>query len=345
MDIGLSSEQLSLRDTVRDILRTECPPDAARQAMSDPERWRNLWKTVVDLGWTELAAPDAGDYGPVELAVVLEECGAAIAPIPLLTSVGLAAGALRTTGLNAVLTTIAGGAVATLAVHTRGSRLPGAPMTLRQGRLRGRAVAVPNLPRAELIVTLAKSDADPEDVVAAVVRCGDGVTVLAGESTDPAQPVADVEIDAEPLAIAPVDVESALAAPLVATGCAGSVDSPASTVTPLALPHRTTAATTSSGSASDLASVTISSARGRLGTATARPRRRPWRSVIGASGSRDPLVWTARVATTPPAMAVSTALSSVARKAPAASPTLLSNGIGAMAAPHSSRTTASSTGP
>ncbi|HVQ85025.1 MAG TPA: acyl-CoA dehydrogenase family protein [Mycobacterium sp.] len=217
MDVGLSSEQLSLRDTVRDILRTECPPDAARQAMSDPERWRNLWKTVVDLGWTELAAPDAGDYGPVELAVVLEECGAAIAPIPLLTSVGLAAGALRTTGLNAVLTTIAGGAVATLAVHTRGSRLPGAPMTLRQGRLRGRAVAVPNLPRAELIVTLAKSDADPEDVVAAVVRCGDGVTVLAGESTDPAQPVADVEIDAEPLAIAPVDVESALAAPLVAT--------------------------------------------------------------------------------------------------------------------------------
>src|SRR6516165_10098791 len=217
MDVGLSSEQLSLRDTVRDILRTECPPDAARQAMSDPERWRNLWKTVVDLGWTELAAPDAGAYGPVELAVVLEECGAAIAPIPLLTSVGLAAGALRTTGLNAVLTTIAGGAVATLAVHTRGSRLPGAPMTLRQGRLRGRAVAVPNLPRAELIVTLAKSDADPEDVVAAVVRCGDGVTVLAGESTDPAQPVADVEIDAEPLAIAPVDVESALAAPLVAT--------------------------------------------------------------------------------------------------------------------------------
>ena len=81
MDVGLTSEQLSLRDTVRDILRTECPPDAARQAMSDPERWRTLWKTVVDLGWTELATPETcrvGDYGPIELAVVLEECGAAI---------------------------------------------------------------------------------------------------------------------------------------------------------------------------------------------------------------------------------------------------------------------------
>ncbi len=218
MDVGLNAEQLSLRDAVRDILRTECPPDAARQAMTDPERWRALWKTVVDLGWTELAAPDASDYGPVELAVVLEECGAAIAPIPLLSSVGLAAGALRASGLSSVLTDIAGGVVATLAVHSPGSRLPGAPMTLRQGRLRGRAVAVPNLSRAELIVTLATSDSDPKGVVAAVARCGDGVTLVpAGESTDPAQPLADVEIDAEPLATREIDsIESALTAPLVA---------------------------------------------------------------------------------------------------------------------------------
>src|SRR5262249_35482350 len=37
-----------------------------------------------------------------------------------------------------------------------------------------------------------------------------------GESTDPAQRVADVEIDAEPLATARVEIESALTAPLVA---------------------------------------------------------------------------------------------------------------------------------
>src|SRR5437660_11099616 len=147
MDICLNSEQLSLRDTVRDILRTECPPDAARQAMLDPERWRTLWKTVVDLGWTELAAPSeegAADYGPVELAVVLEECGAAIAPIPLLSSVGLAAGVLRAAvpALDDILGAIGGGVVAALAIHPPGCRVPGAPMTLQRGRLRGRAVAV-----------------------------------------------------------------------------------------------------------------------------------------------------------------------------------------------------------
>lgn len=213
MDVGLTSDQLSLRDSVRDILRTESPPDAARQALTDPDCWRALWKTVVDLGWTELAAPGAGDYGPVELVVVLEECGAALAPIPLLSSVGLAAGALRTAGLDSVLTDIAGGAVATLAVQAKGSRLAAAPLTLRHGRVRGRAVAVPNVSRAELVVALAKSI---DGYVAVVVRAGHGVTVIPGESIDPAQPVADVEIDAAPLASAAVNLESALTAPLVA---------------------------------------------------------------------------------------------------------------------------------
>ncbi|WP_204806843.1 acyl-CoA dehydrogenase family protein [Mycobacterium riyadhense] len=217
MDVGLTSEQLALRDTVRDMLRTECPPDVARQALTDPERWRTLWKTVVDLGWTELAASAAdGDYGPVELSLALEECGAALAPIPLLSSVGLAAGVLRACGPNfdAVLADIAAGVVATLAVHSPGHRLPGPPMTLRHGRLRGRAVAVPNLTRAELVVTLATSDEGP---VAAVAHVGDGMAIQPGESTDPAQPVADVEIDAAPVATASLEsVGAALTAPLVA---------------------------------------------------------------------------------------------------------------------------------
>ncbi|CAM4255613.1 Acyl-CoA dehydrogenase [Mycobacterium basiliense] len=217
MDVGLTSEQLALRCTVRDILRAESPPDVARQALTDPERWRALWKTAVDLGWTELAAADSnGDFGLMELVLVLEECGAAVAPIPLLSSVGLAAGVLRDCGPTAhdVLTEIAGGVVATLAVHSPGYRLPRPPMTLRDGRLRGRAVAVPNLVRAELVVTLASSDSG---LVAAVAPCGDGARILPGESTDPAQPLADVELDTAPIALAPLaTLESALTAPLIA---------------------------------------------------------------------------------------------------------------------------------
>jgi alkylation response protein AidB-like acyl-CoA dehydrogenase len=216
MDVGLNSGQLALRDSVRDVLRTECPPAIARQAMTDPQRWRTVWKTVVDLGWTELALlDDDSPFGRMDLAVVLEECGAALAPVPLLSSVGLAAGLLRVAGAGVaeVLANIGAGVVAALAVQPLGYRLPSVPMTLAGGRVQGQAIAVPGLPRAELLVTLASS---PDGPVAAVVRIGDGVTALDAESTDPAQPVADVDIDAEPIAIAPVDLESALATPLLA---------------------------------------------------------------------------------------------------------------------------------
>ena len=216
MDVGLNSGQMALRDSVRDVLRSECPPAIARQAMTDPDRWRTVWKTVVDLGWTELAAADGDNaFGRMDLAVVLEECGAALAPVPLLSSVGLAAGLLRSAGpaVADALADIAGGIVAALAVHPPGHRLPAVPMTLQGGRVQGRAIAVPGLPHAELVVTLASSSDGP---VAAVVRVGDGVTVQDTECTDPAQPVADIEVDAEPIAIAPVDLDAALATPLLA---------------------------------------------------------------------------------------------------------------------------------
>ena len=77
---------------------------------------------------------------------------------------------------------------------------------------------MPNVARAELVVCLANSDDGSGGVAVAVARAGDGVTVLSGESTNPAQPGADVEIDVEPVTVATVkSVEAALVAPLVAT--------------------------------------------------------------------------------------------------------------------------------
>lgn len=213
MELGLNSGQLALRDSVRDVLRAECPASVARQAMTDPQRWRTIWKTMVDLGWTELASDSS--YSRLDLTVVLEECGAALAPTPLLSSVGVAAGLLRAAGpaLDAVRGEIAAGAVAAPAVHQPGCRLPGAPTTLHDGRIRGRSVAVAHLRDADFVVTLATS---PHGPVAAVVRAGEGVTTGERESTDLAHPADDLELDAVPLAVAPVDLDSALATPLLA---------------------------------------------------------------------------------------------------------------------------------
>ena len=215
MDVGLNSEQLSLRDTVRDILRTECPPDAARQAMTDPERWRaavedgrrsRLDRTRRPRG-RRLRTRRAGRGS----RGMRRRPRADPAAEQRRSGRGRRCGARASTRCS---TDIAGGVVATLAVHAKGSRLPGAPMTLR-GRAPARAGGRGPQPvprRAARHAGAIRSTG----TVAAVARCGDGVTVIAGESTDPAQPVADVEIDAEPLATAPVDLESALTAPLVA---------------------------------------------------------------------------------------------------------------------------------
>jgi hypothetical protein len=168
MDIGPGADQLALRENVREVLAAECPPDLARQAMTDPQCWHGLWKSVVDLGWPALARDP---YRAIDQVVVLEECGAAIAPIPMLSSVGLGAGVLAAGGaaFERQLDDIVDGAVATLAVQRPGYPLATAPMTIEHGRVRGRAVAVPDLARAELIVTLAASN---DGVVAAVLRPG-----------------------------------------------------------------------------------------------------------------------------------------------------------------------------
>jgi alkylation response protein AidB-like acyl-CoA dehydrogenase len=235
MDVGPASGQFELRANVREVLAVECPPDLARQAMTDPQCWQALWKSVVDLGWTALAsrgpvlhvagaaAPTGTDtdthfgFGSIDLAVVLEECGAALAPIPLVSSAGFAAGVLLAAGpaLRSLVAEIADGAVATLAAHAPGHRMPTAPMVFERGRLRGRAAAVPDLSAADLIVTLAVTGGGDE-IVAAVIRPGDGVTIEPTESIDPSRPVADLEVDAVPEITAPVDIDAALAGPLLA---------------------------------------------------------------------------------------------------------------------------------
>ncbi|NUS91516.1 MAG: acyl-CoA dehydrogenase, partial [Nocardia sp.] len=70
------ADQRLLRDTVREVTAKECPPAVIREivdAGADPGR---IWKTYVDLGWTELVEPEAS----VELGIVLEGLGRATDP-------------------------------------------------------------------------------------------------------------------------------------------------------------------------------------------------------------------------------------------------------------------------
>ncbi|MGB8403938.1 MAG: acyl-CoA dehydrogenase family protein [Mycobacterium sp.] len=211
MDVGPGADQIELRENVRTVLAAECPTSVVHQALIDPQRWRALWKTVVELGWTGLSG---GDFTIIDLVVVLEECGAALAPIPMLSTVGLAAGVLvRSGSFGDAVGEIESGAVAVLAAQSPRHRLPAPPMTLTDGRLRGHAVGVCDLDRADLVVTFA---VDGEHTVAAVLRPGDGVLVTETASVDPTRPLADIEVDAIPETTVVVDFESVMTIPLIA---------------------------------------------------------------------------------------------------------------------------------
>lgn len=208
MNIGLDEDRRALRDSARSVLATECPPASTRESYDDPTRWHTLWKTVVDLGWT------GADEAP-DVVVLLEQAGAATLPAPLVSTVGLAAGALRAAGEVAVplLEELAGGAVGTLAVDGVTSAADGS-LTIADGRVTGRIANVREADRADLFVVLAR-DPQGDDCLAAV-RKGAGVTVTPGESVDPAAPVAAVDVDTHAVVHAPVPRRRALATPLVA---------------------------------------------------------------------------------------------------------------------------------
>ena len=94
MEVMFSEEQEALRAAVRDLLTDHSTTERVRAVMqSDTGCDLELYGRLVEVGVTELP-------GLVELGAVLEECGRAIAPVPLISHAGIAAPALAAVGLE-----------------------------------------------------------------------------------------------------------------------------------------------------------------------------------------------------------------------------------------------------
>ena len=91
MNFELDEEQVMLKTSARDFLEKECPKTLVRSMMEDQRGYSpKLWKDIADLGWLGLVFPE--QYGGVgstflDLAVLLEECGRALLPGPLVPCV------------------------------------------------------------------------------------------------------------------------------------------------------------------------------------------------------------------------------------------------------------------
>lgn len=98
MNFQFSEEAEALRDEARKFLGSEAGAAKARAVMEAGSGVDEaLWRKVVELGWTGLRIPEAhGGLGlPVlELCVLAEEVGRALAPVPFTSSVLLATEAL-----------------------------------------------------------------------------------------------------------------------------------------------------------------------------------------------------------------------------------------------------------
>jgi 3-oxocholest-4-en-26-oyl-CoA dehydrogenase beta subunit len=95
MDLTLTEDQELIRSTARDVLAGRVATAGVVAVAGDPAGFSaDLWKEMVELGWTGLAVPEA--YGGVgegflEACLLLEEMGAAQVPSPFLHTVSCGA--------------------------------------------------------------------------------------------------------------------------------------------------------------------------------------------------------------------------------------------------------------
>jgi len=168
MNFEFSDEQLMLREQARGFLSQHCPPSSVRQVLdSDVAYDQPLWQKVVEMGWTATTIPE--NYGGLglgyyELAIIAEEMGRAVAPLPFSSSVYLATEALLTFASDEQKTRwlpklASGELIATFAL-TEGSGAAteeDTKLAFADGVLKGKKAPVPDARSAQLLITTAKN--------------------------------------------------------------------------------------------------------------------------------------------------------------------------------------------
>ncbi|WP_433243329.1 acyl-CoA dehydrogenase family protein [Streptosporangium sp. CA-135522] len=150
-----------LRASVRDLLADRSGPDAVLRRLESASPYdMDLWKTLSrEIGVAGLLVPE--EYGGAgasarEVAVVLEELGRAVAPVPFLTSSVLATKALLAVGEEDLIQELASGeTTAALAVSLAASPyrpLPQSVTVTDRGTLSGEVRAVAGADVADVLL-------------------------------------------------------------------------------------------------------------------------------------------------------------------------------------------------
>jgi hypothetical protein len=106
MNFDFSDDQKFLKNEARKFLEGRCPTSKVRAVLDDPARSydADLWKEVAAQGWLGTTIPEANSglgLGHLELCVIAEELGRALAPIPFASTVYFFVEALLMAGSDA----------------------------------------------------------------------------------------------------------------------------------------------------------------------------------------------------------------------------------------------------
>jgi alkylation response protein AidB-like acyl-CoA dehydrogenase len=159
MDFALSDDQSAIRAAAHDFLSNAASAEVVRTAIDGPTGFdAALWRGFAEMGFTGLMVPEALGglgLGAVEMALVLEEAGACLAPVPFFETAVLAVQAVRAAGSEeqqaTFLPRLARGTAATLA------GIAGRPV-FTEGKLIGEADFVTFATAAELILVATQDD-------------------------------------------------------------------------------------------------------------------------------------------------------------------------------------------
>lgn len=208
MNFDFSDDQKMLKDQARRFLSERSSSTAVRAVLNTESVSHDaaLWAGIAEMGWLGAAIPEAYGglgLGELELCVLAEEMGRALAPVPWSSTIYLFAEGLKTLGSEAqktaLLPKVAEGALVGCLAMSEG---PGHPLPesvqtrFENGRVTGVKLPVTDGDIAHKALVLARDGTGTSLVL--VDLEGAGVTRQTVKTLDPTRSHAEIRFDGAP---------------------------------------------------------------------------------------------------------------------------------------------------
>jgi alkylation response protein AidB-like acyl-CoA dehydrogenase len=207
MNFDFSDDQKLLQQTARDYLAEHAPLAVCREILEgDAPYAEALWKGAAEMGWQGAVIPEeygGAGFGYLELVLIAEEVGRALAPIPFSSSVYFATEALLRFGSEdqkkkRLPGLASGDVIGTYALTEKPGQqgVEHVEAKVEQGKLTGTKSPVPDGESASFAVVAAQGEGGLG--LHLVNLTGDGVTRKAIDAFDPTRPLTEISFDGAP---------------------------------------------------------------------------------------------------------------------------------------------------